>query len=240
VTLSVALTPASPAAPAPSGTVALYETQVATVTASQSNYTGTFTASLGSGCGSAATLTSASPKFTVTAVSHVTGCTLTVTGGTGGAPGSSTASQSFSVLQPGGVQLNWVSNAAYATQAAPITPVPGPINLIGVTSTFGAVLVVSETNWIAALGAPTESGACGANLSAPSSATQGNIAGPITGQAQAFYSISAPAAAVAFPTSAGCSVSVPELAPDPLATPVPPYTTPTIGVELTTTGGGIQ
>jgi hypothetical protein len=129
------------------------------------------------------------------------------------------------------VVIQWVANASYATQAAPITPLPGPVNLIGTTSTFGVVLVISESHYLGTLNAPTLSAGCGTNLSAPTVATQGNIASPQVGQQQVYYSLSAPSSATAFALGT-CTVS----ATDNQATP----STGTIGVSLTTTSGGIQ
>ena len=136
-----------------------------------------------------------------------------------------------SVPAPGGVVLSWVADAAYATQPAPITPLAGPINLIGVTSTFGAILVVSETHYVSTFAAPVVT--CGANLAALTAATQGNIAGPSAalGQTQVYYNVAAAATAVGFAPSA-CTITVTDNQPTP--------STGTIGVSLTTTGGGIN
>jgi hypothetical protein len=127
--------------------------------------------------------------------------------------------------------MSWVADAAYATQPAPITPLLGPINLIGVTSTFGAVLVVSETHYVSTFNAPVVT--CGTNLAALTAATQGNIAGPSAalGQTQVYYNVAAVATAVGF-APAACTISVTDNQPTP--------STGTIGVSLTTTGGGIN
>ena len=130
--------------------------------------------------------------------------------------------------------LQWVANAAYASQPAPITPLAGPINLIGVTSTFGAVLVVSETHYLGTFQAPILSGGCGANVSALTAATQGNIAGPSAalGQSQVYYNVSAPAAAAPFGLAAGCTITVKDNAPTV-------NTSAAMGMALTSTTGGI-
>ena len=154
-------------------------------------------------------------------------CTVTFTGATA----TSTVAVGASVPAPGGVVLSWVADAACATQPAPITPLAGPINLIGVTSTFGAILVVSETHYVSTFAAPVVT--CGANLAALTAATQGNIAGPSAalGQTQVYYNVAAAATAVGFAPSA-CTITVTDNQPTP--------STGTIGVSLTTTGGGIN
>jgi hypothetical protein len=111
-----------------------------------------------------------------------------------------------------------------------VTPLAGPINLIGVTSTFGAVLVVSETHYLGTFNAPVLTG-CGANLSAPTAGVIGNIIAPQVGQAAAYYNVSAPAAAVPFALGV-CSMTV----KDNAATP---NTSAAMGVTLTSTSGGI-
>jgi hypothetical protein len=209
--------------------------QSAAVTVSQANYTGAYTTSInGAGCSSALSLTpgSSSGQYTLNATGSTVSLTCTVS--FQGAAGTAPVSLSVTVPAPGGVVIQWVANAALATASAsnPVTPNPGPVNLIGTTSTFGVVLVVSETHYLGTLNAPTLSGACGANLSAPTATTQGNILGPQPAQAVAYYTLSAPSSAAAFPISAGCTVS----ATDSQATP----STGTIGVSLTTTSGGIE
>ena len=73
----------------------------------------------------------------------------------------------------GPLQLTWIANAALAQAVAgqTISPLAGPINLIGQSSTFGAVLVASKTGYIGTFNAPVLSGACGANLTAPTTTT---------------------------------------------------------------------
>jgi len=205
------------------------------VTATQANNVGGYSAAANTACGTNVTVTpatSATGAFTITAVTPVTvaaACQIVFTG----AAATATVPVGVSVPAPGGVTLSWVSNVAYTTLPAPVSPQPGPINLIGVTSTFGAVLVVSETHYVSTFAAPVLSGACGANLSAPTTTTQGVIAGPSAalGQTQVYYAVSAPAAAAAFALGAGCTISVSDMQGTP--------STGTIGVSLTTTGGGI-
>ena len=227
-------TVAGSATPATAAFVAI--SQTAAVTATQANYTGSFTAVAGAGCGTNVTVapaSSATGSFTVTAVGAVaSGCTITFTG----AAATATVPLSATVPAPGGVKLQWVANAALATQPAPIAPLAGPVNLIGVTSTFGAVLVVSETHYLGAFNAPVLSGACGANLSAPVTSTNANLANitqPSTalGQSQVYYDESAPSTAVAFTLASGCTVTV----TDKQTTP----SSASMGVVLTTSSGGI-
>ena len=227
----------SAATAAPAAIAFTAETQTVTVTATQANYTGSFTAAASSGCGTNVTVTPATSTtgtFTVTAANAVAAaanCSVSFTGATG----TTSVGVGATVPAPGGVVLQWVANAAYNTLPAPITPLAGPISLIGVTNTFGAVLVVSETHYAGTFNAPVLSGGCGANLSAPTVATQGNIAGPQTalGQTQAYYNITAPSTAAAFALAAGCTITV----KDNAATQ---NTSAAMGVLLTTSGGGIQ
>jgi hypothetical protein len=223
----------SPASSTPAAIVFGAETQTVSVTASQSNNSTGYSAAAGTACGTAVTVTpatSASGSFTITAANAIAAsanCTIVFTGATG----TSTVSVGASVPAPGGVVMSWVANAAYATQPAPITPLAGPINLIGVGTTFGAVLVVSETHYVSTFGTPVVT--CGTNLAALTAATQGNIAGPSAalGQTQVYYNVAAAAAAVGF-APAACTITVTDNQPTP--------STGTIGVSLTTTGGGIN
>lgn len=225
----------SAATAAPAAIVFGAETQTVSVTATQANNVGGYSAAANSACGTNVTVTpatSATGAFTITAVTPVTvaaACQVTITGEVG----TAAVAVGASVPAPGGVTVGWVAMVGYKTLPAPVSPQAGPINLIGVTSTFGAVLVVSETHYVKTFGAPVLSAGCGANLSAPTTTTQGPIAGPSAalGQTQVYYLVAAPSAAVAFASSAGCTISVSDTQTVP--------STGTIGVSLTTTGGGI-
>ncbi len=236
--VNLAFTVAPAPTPAASSTTIAFvaETQVATVNATQANYSGTFTAAL-TGCGTAVTLGGTSPAFTVTAVGPIaSGCSITVTGGN-----SMTASLGIPVPAPGPLQVNWGANAALGTAVAgqTITPGPGPINLIGVTSTYGAELVVSKTAYIGTFNAVTTSAPCAAAITAtpaaPSTTTPATAGGTIAvlGSAQAYV----PVVGVApIATSGGCTITV----TDNAVNTVPANGTATIGVSVTTSTGGIQ
>lgn len=216
----------------------LAETETVSVTASQSNNTGGYTAAANGACGSNVTvapLTSATGSFTITAVTPVAiaaGCQVTFSG----TAGSAAVAVGASVTAPGGVMLNWVANAAYATLPAPINPIPGPINLIGTTSLFQAILVVSETHYLGTFQTPVLTGAgCAGNITTPlATIAQGNIAGPQASlaQTQAYYVVVAPATATAI-ASGTCSITVTDNAPTP-------NTSAAMGVILTITGGSIN
>jgi len=140
-------------APSPSptpGAVALSSTaetfpavgSTLTLTATESNYTGTFKAT--SSCPSVTVpATATSGSFTLTAVSAATsGCTISVTGATGVAA----ATASATVPTPGGVQLRWYTPQSVATSTNPLPISSAPISLIGLGATYDAILAVSETN----------------------------------------------------------------------------------------------
>jgi hypothetical protein len=136
--------------------------------------------------------------------------------------------------------LWWVANAALGSAVAgqTITPVPGPVNLIGITSTYGAAIVASKANYIGTFNAGTLSGACTGFVTAtttPSATISPTTLGTVStlASAQAYYAV---VGAAAIPTSGGCTLTVTDNAVNTNAT----YGTATIGVSVTTSTGGIQ
>jgi hypothetical protein len=185
--------------------------------------------------------TSTTGAFTITAPGvPAAGCQITFAGASGSA---TPVVLSISVTPPGGVILQWQSDAQLLTAPAPpppVSPIPGPINLIGVGAAFEAVLVVTESNYLGnssgqAFTTPVATG-CGANLAAIVPATTANtpglanLVGPQANQSQAVYVISG--AGTTGITSGTCSITASDELGNAAKTP--------IGVLLTVTSGGIQ
>ncbi len=129
---------------APTALGFLAATETATLTASQSNYTGSFTAASSCAQVTVAPATSTTGTFTATAVSPAaSGCTITVTGATG----TTAATLPVTVPTPGGVVMRWYG-ANYLNFSPPVPAPPGPVNLPGTGPLFAAYLAISEQNYI--------------------------------------------------------------------------------------------
>jgi len=204
-------------------------TQKATLTATEANFGGTFTAVVSAGCPQITIAAGAAAgTFVVTAAdATVAACTITVTGATG-----QTATLSTTVPKPGGVSLRWYS-PNFAVQANPQPFANTPINLVGLGSTFGVLLVASEANFVGTISAPTLSAGCTGNVtSAALAAAPASITGAVPGSVAFYYTVSAaavPAAACTL-TFVDNYVNLLGLTPAPV----------TIGVSVTTAGGTFQ
>lgn len=213
------------------------ETQTAAVTASQANYTGSFTAAA-TGCGANVTVTPATSTtgaFTVTAVGpQAAGCSITF-----GGSGTTTVAVGATVPAPGPLQLFWVSNAALGTAVAgqTVTPLAGPINLPGTGVALGGYLIATKTGYIGAFSNSAPSAACTgkATVASAPSLTPPTTLGTLTalGSTQAYYAVAGVAAIATSPT--GCNITV----TDSAVNTIPANGTATIGVSVTTSSGGI-
>src|ERR1700680_3718144 len=124
------------------------ETQTATLTATEFNYAGAFTAT--SSC--AAVSVAGTNPFTLTAnAAAASGCTITVHGFS-----ALTATLGATVAPPGGVQSRWVG-PGYQNQAPPVPLLSGPINIVGTGPLFAATLAVSESGYIGSFTTPVAS-----------------------------------------------------------------------------------
>ena len=196
------------------------EKQTATVTASEFNYAGAFTAT--SSC--AAVSVAGTNPFTLTASAAATSsCTLTVHGFS-----ALTATVGATVAPPGGTQTRWVG-PGYQNQAPPIPLLSGPINIVGTGPLFAATLVVSETGYIGTFTTPVASPACGGNLTIAASAGTG-LPAPAPGSATAYYSV---IASGAIASGAGCVISTNDVT-------AVPSSNSQIGVVVTTGSGSFQ
>jgi hypothetical protein len=196
------------------------EAQTATVTASEFNYAGAFTAT--SSC-AAVTVAGTNP-FTLTAkTAAASGCTLTVRGFS-----PLTATVGATVAPPGGTQTRWVG-PGYQNQAPPIPLLAGPVNIVGTGPLFAATLVVSETGYIGNFTTLAVSAGCGTNLAvAPSTGT--GLPAPAAGNATAFYSVTASGPIA---SNAGCTITTGDVTAVPLSSSA-------IGVVVTTGSGSFQ
>src|SRR5471032_2142227 len=204
-------------------------TQKATLTATEANFAGTFTAVVSAGCPQITIAAGATAgTFVVTAAdATVAACTITVTGATG-----QTATLSTTVPKPGGVSLRWYS-PNFAVQANPQPFANTPINLVGLGATFGVLLVASEANFVGTISAPTLSAGCTGNVtSAALAAAPASITGAVPGSVAFYYTVSAAAVPAAACTLTFQDNYVPLAGPTPA--PVP------IGVSVTTAGGTFQ
>lgn len=196
------------------------ESQTATVTATEFNYSGPFTAS--SSC-AAVTVAGTNP-FTVTAkTAAASGCTITV-----GGFSTLTATVGATVAPPGGTQIRWVG-PGYQNQAPPVPLLAGPVNIVGTGPLFAPTLVVSESGYIGTFSTPVVGAGCGGNLAVAASAGTG-LPAPAPGSQTTFYTVTASAA---IPSSAGCTISTGDV------TAVPPSAAQ-IGVVVTTGSGSFQ
>jgi len=196
------------------------ETQTATVTAAEFNYAGAFTAT--SSC--AAVTVAGSNPFTLTAkTAAASGCTLTVHGFS-----PLTATVGATVAPPAGTQIRWVG-PGYQNQAPPIPLLSGPVNIVGTGALFAATLVVGETGYIGTFTTPVPSAACGGFLAVATSAGIG-LAAPASGNATAFYSVTASGPIA---SGAGCTISTGDVT-------AVPSSSSQIGVVVTTGSGSFQ
>jgi len=215
----------SPATTAPAALAFQAETQTASLTATEPNYTGSFAASSSCAAVTVSPASAANGQFTLTAVSAASsGCTITVTGATG-----HSATLAATVPAPGGVQLRWVG-PGYQNLPAPVGLLAGPINIVGTGSLFAATLVATETAYLGGYTTPVASAGCGGNL-AITAATPIIPPLPTTppGASFSYYTVTASAAIA---SSANCTISTGDSATPP--------STNDIGVVVTTSGGSIQ
>jgi hypothetical protein len=181
-------------------TVAFQATgQTQALTASESNYTGSFAATSSCAAVTVTPATSATGAFTLTAVGPASsGCTISVTGATGVTAATATAT----VPTPGGVQLRWVS-PGYQNQSPPIPLLAGPINVIGTGSVFAATLVISETAYLGAFTTPALvtaancGGAANVTIAAVASPAPSALPTPSAGQSLSFYTVTVNTTAIA-------------------------------------------
>jgi hypothetical protein len=129
---------------APTALGFLAATETATLTATQSNFTGSYTAASSCPQVSVAPATSTTGAFTLTAgAPAASGCTITVTGATG----TTASTLAVTVPAPGGVVMRWYG-ANYLAFSPPVPAPPGPVNLPGTGALFAATLAISEQNYI--------------------------------------------------------------------------------------------
>jgi hypothetical protein len=196
------------------------EGQTATVTASEFNYAGAFTAT--SSC-AAVTVAGTNP-FTLTAkTAAASGCTLTVRGFS-----PLTATVGATVAPPGGTQIRWVG-PGYQNQAQPIPLLSGPVNMVGTGPLFLATLVVTESGYLGSFTPPVPSAGCGGNLVISPTIGTG-LPAPAAGNATSFFSVTASAAIA---SGAGCTISTGD-------TTAVPSSASQIGVVVTTGSGSFQ
>jgi hypothetical protein len=181
-TSSFGATSAATASPAALGFPA--PTLSASVMATESGYTGSFTAASSCAGVTVTPATSTTGAFTLTGAAPTTAnCSITFTGATG----FPTASLTSTVANPAGVVLRWYT-ANYSAQSAPIPQTQNPINVIGTGPIYASILQVSEQNYVG--------GFTAANITTNTGCTMGGAV------------VVAPATPVGLPTAAPPSTSV--------------------------------
>lgn len=217
---------------APTALGFLAPTETATLTATQSNYTGSYAATSSCAQVTVTPATSTTGSFTATAVSPATsGCTITVTGATG----TTAATLAATVPTPAGVVMRWYA-AGYQGQQVPVPQSAGPINLVGLGAIFASVLQISEANYVggfAATNVVTSAGCTGFATAAASAPSGLPTAAP--GTSQVYYTVTGVNTIL---TTGGCTVTATDsYVPVAPATPNPSVS---IGVEITTLTGTFQ
>ena len=211
---------------APTALGFLAETETATLTATQANYSGSFTAASSCAAVTVTPATSTTGAFTATAVSPAaTGCTITVTGATG----TTAATLAATVPTPGGVVLRWYL-PNYITQSPPVPQSASPINLAGTGSLFASILAVTEQSYVGGLASVAASGGCtGFATVAANTTTPTGLPTAAPGNTLTYYTVTG---TNAVSTTGGCNVT----ATDNQSTP----SAASIAVEITTTTGVFQ
>jgi len=77
-----------------------------------------------------------------------------------GSSHASAGAASATVPTPGGVQLRWYTPQSLSTSSNPLPISSNPINIIGLGSTYDAILAVSETNFLGTITQLAPSAAC--------------------------------------------------------------------------------
>jgi hypothetical protein len=207
-------------------------TQTASLTATETGYTGSFTAASSCAQVTVTPASSATGAFTATAAdAATTGCTITVTGAATGTP----ATLAATVLKPAGVVLRWYT-PNYLTQSPPIPISSGPINLIGLGTLFASILQISEQNYVSGFAAANvvTTGCAGFATIAPV-ATPTGLPTTAPGSSMTYYTVTGVNAVT---TASGCFVGASD-SYVPLA-PGTPNPQATIGVSITTSTGTFQ
>lgn len=217
---------------APSTLGFLAPTQTASLTVTETNYTGAFTAA--SSCAAITVSPASSPTgaFTLTAAgAAASGCTITITGATG-----QTATLAATVATPAGVQLRWYL-PNYAITSAPVPQSQSPINLVGTGPTFASILAISELNYVGGF-APAKvvasAGCTGFATIAAAATTPAGLPTAAPGASLVYYTVTGVAAVT---TAGGCTIT----ASDSYTPLTGPTNAPAaIGVSITTVGGTFQ
>lgn len=213
----------------------------ATLTASQANYAGAFSAASNCGPVNVTTLPSAvATQFTLNAAdaTRTTSCTITVTGGAG-----LTATLNATVAAPAGVVLRWYTPQAVVSNV-PIPQTAGPIDLVGLGSNYQAYLAISEQNYVQGFPAATTVN-CAPNVTVTADATTPtglptpSPATPTSASSLAYYTVLAPTSDV-LPLAATCVITAQDS-----YVPTSPASTPTnspqsISVQVTGNSGTVQ
>jgi hypothetical protein len=216
---------------APGALPFLAPTQTASLTASEANYTGSFSAASSCAAVTVTPATSTTGAFTATAAGPAaTGCTITVTGSTG-----ITNTLAATVPTPAGVQMRWYL-PNYAVTSAPVPQAASPINLVGTGATFASILAISEQNYVGGF-APakvTTSAGCAGFATAAAATTPAGLPTAAPGSSLVYYTVTGVAAVN---TAGGCTVTAAD-SYVPLTGPV--NASASIGVAITTVSGVFQ
>lgn len=154
-----------------------------------------------------------------------------------GAATAAAATLAATVAKPAGVVMRWFA-PGYQAQLNPLPQAAGPINLVGLTSLFAAVLQISENNYVTGFPAAkvvTSAGCTGFATTAVNATVPTGLPTAAPGQSVVYYTVTGVAAVL---PAGGCTVTATD-SYVPLA-PGTPNPSVAIGVSITTVSGVFQ